>query len=82
MGRYGLLEELPGGPALFSAGSDDGKYPFVPLSAPGRPAALGQSLVEDRVTNGLFGGVVGGRYGRVEEEPEQGAITVCHRIFR
>ena len=72
VGGKGVLEELPGGAALLAAGAQDRPYSGVPLSAHEGPAALGDAAVDDGDTNPSFGGVVGRRDVRIEQEPEDG----------
>ena len=78
--RQGALKELPGGTVLLSAGVENRPDACVPLSAHWRPAALGDAAVDYRSADASFGGVVGRRNGRVEEEPEDG-IAVLDEPF-
>ena len=70
MGRQGVLQELPGGAALFAAGAQNRPYPYVPLSAHPRAAAFGSPAVNHCGADASLSGIVRRRNGWVEEEPE------------
>ena len=78
MSGQSVLQKLPGRTALLSAGADHGKDSLVPLPAPERTAALGQSLVQYRMTDGLLGGIVGRRDRRIKQESEQSAVVFAY----
>ena len=88
MSGNSVMEELPGRPALLAARADDGENAFVPSATHFGTAALRQSLVQDRMADGLFGGVVGRRDQGVEQKAKQGAVVFADspgqtpRMFR
>ena len=81
MGRQGVLEELPTGSALLSAGSQDRPDTRIPLSAHQRAAALCNPSVNNRLAKGLLSGVVSWWHGTVKQEPKH-RIAMLAEAFR
>jgi len=70
MGRQSLLEELPAGLALLSAGSQYRPDTCVPLSAHQGSASLGNSRINNNLTKSLLSSIVGRWNSRVKQKPE------------
>ncbi len=81
MGRQGVLEELPTGSALLSAGSQHRPDTCVPLSAHQGAAALCNPSVNNRLAKALLSGVVSWWHSRVKQEPKH-RIAMLAKAFR
>jgi len=76
-----VLKELPAGPALLSAGSQDRPDTCVPLSAHQGSAALCNPPVNNSLAKGLLSGIVSRGHSRVKQEPKH-RITMLAEAFR
>ena len=80
VGRQSVLNELPAGPALLSAGSQHRPDASVPLPAHQGSAALGNSPINNSLTKSLLGSIVGRWNSRVKQKPEH-SVTMLAEAF-
>ena len=76
-----VLKELPTGPTLFSAGSQDRPDTSIPLPTHHRAATLCNPPVNNSLAKGLLSGIVGWGHSRVKQKPEH-SVTMLAEAFR
>ena len=76
-----VLEELPTGSALLSAGSQDCPDTCVPLSAHQGAAALCNPSVNNRLAKGLLSSIVSWGHSTIKQEPKH-RIAMLDKAFR
>lgn len=80
VGRQSVLNELPAGPALFSAGSQHRPDASVPLPAHQGSAALGNSPINNSLTKSLLSSIVGWWNSRVKQKPEHSVTMLAETL--
>lgn len=80
VGQQSVLNELPAGPALLSAGSQHRPDASVPLSAHQGSAALGNSPINNSLTKSLLSSIVGRWNSRVKQKPEHSVTMLAETL--
>ncbi len=80
VGGQSVLNELPAGPALFSAGSQHRPDASVPLPAHQGSAALGNSPINNSLTKSLLSSIVGRWNSRVKQKPEHSVTMLAESL--
>ena len=80
VGGQSVLNELPTGPALLSAGSQHRPDAGVPLPANQGSAALGNSPINNSLTKSLLSSIVGRCNSRVKQKPEHSITMLAETL--
>ena len=75
------MKELPTGPTLFSASSQDRPDTSIPLPTHHRAATLCNLSVNNRLAKGLLSSIVGWGHSRIKQEPKH-RIAMLDKAFR